>query len=58
MGFCGIYCVTDCVIYRIIHFEDIEEKQKVAEGLFQQLGFEIGAFKLPCKDCQGPKEEI
>jgi hypothetical protein len=58
LGYCGIFCGTDCNLFQAAHSDDIEFKKQVAKALSQEFDIKIGASSLRCKGCQGPEEEM
>jgi len=58
LGRCGIFCGTDCEVYRAAHSDDDEMKRKAAQVLEQELGIVIDAASLSCEGCQGLEEEM
>lgn len=56
VGRCGIFCGTDCEVYKAAHSDDINAKKEVASALERELGVEIDPSRLHCEGCQGPEE--
>ena len=57
LGFCGIFCSTDCDIYEAAHLDDLEVKMKVVQHLEQELGITIDPSQFQCEGCQVPEEK-
>jgi len=58
LGFCGLFCGTDCEVYRAAHSSNIELKKKEANALEQELGIRLDPSQLFCEGCQGPEENM
>ncbi len=58
LGFCGLFCGTDCYVYKAVHSSDVELKRRVAKELGEELGIKIDPSSLMCKGCQGPEESM
>ncbi len=58
VGYCGVFCGTDCDLYQAAHSSDIETKRRVAKELEQELGIKIDPSSLRCEGCQGPEENM
>jgi hypothetical protein len=58
LGYCGLFCGTDCEVYRAANSKDIKVKRKMAELLEQQLVIEIDPYSLQCEGCQGPEAKM
>lgn len=58
LGYCGIFCGTDCDLYKAVHSGDIKTKRKVAKALSEELGIRIDASNLRCEGCQGSEKEM
>jgi len=58
LGYCGIFCGTDCVIFQAANSGDIKFKNQVAKTLSQELGINFDVSRLQCKGCQGSEEKM
>ncbi len=58
LGYCGIFCGTDCDLYKAVHSGDKGAKAKVAKALSQELGIKIDASNLVCEGCQGSEKDM
>lgn len=58
LGRCGIFCGTDCEVYKAAHSSDIETKRRTAKALEQELGIKLDPSSLQCEGCQGPEENM
>ncbi|MFX1269812.1 MAG: DUF3795 domain-containing protein [Promethearchaeota archaeon] len=58
LGYCGIFCGTDCIIFQAANSDDIKFKSRTVKAISQELGIKIDISELQCKGCQGPEEEM
>lgn len=58
LGYCGIFCGTDCEVYEAAHSGDVGVKRRVAKALERELGIKIAPSSLRCEGCQGPEENM
>jgi len=58
LGYCGLFCGTDCEVYRAANSPDIAVKRKMADLVERQLGIKIDPNNLWCEGCQGPEAKM
>jgi len=58
LGVCGLFCGTDCYVYKAAHSSDLELKKRVAKELGKELGIKIDPSSFICEGCQGPEEKM
>ena len=58
MGYCGIFCETDCEVYTAAHSGDLEIKKRIAKTMGNELSVRIQPEDLRCEGCQGSEEKM
>jgi hypothetical protein len=58
LGRCGLFCGTDCEVYKAAHSKDIEVKRRMTKVLEQELRIGLDPSSLLCEGCQGPEENM
>jgi len=58
LGRCGLFCGTDCEVYRAAHSKDIQVKKRMTEVLEQELRIKLDPYSLQCEGCQGSEEKM
>ena len=58
LGYCGLFCGTDCEVYRAAHTTDHEVKRGMTDVLEGELRISLDPASLRCEGCQGSEEEM
>lgn len=58
LGCCGLFCGTDCEVYKAAYSKDIEVKKRMTKVLEQELRIKLDLSSLLCESCQGPEENM